>query len=333
MPEQFGSKRNNIGYLSFKKHKNFKNPNSLYIKKKNGKYWISFCYGEATQNNHAFNKENLAYLNQCDQTWLEAYTVGIDRGVARPVQANDDIYDFTANQKRNKEKQAKYLKRLQHKLARGQKGSARYKRTKQRIARKHENIANIRKDFCHKTSHQIVTDKQNKIIVLEDLNTKGMTKRPKAKPNNRGGWEKNNSRAKAGLNKAILDKGWHQLEIFIAYKAQRAGKAFFKVSAKCTSQECADCGYTHPDNRQKQTDFVCGSCGHTDNADRNAALVIKKRAIKLILHSGTELSKRGVLHLDTGRGAKGKSSNANALDAVGSESSKKKRTVATKVAA
>ena len=118
-------------------------------------------------------------------------------------------------------------------------------------------------------------------------------------------------------------------------KAQKTGKAYFKVSSKYTSQERADCGHTHSDNRQTQTDFVCGYCGHTDNADRNAARVIKKRAIKLILDSGTELSKRGVLtpNLDKGRGAECKSSKANAIDAVGYESSKKKRTAATEVAA
>jgi len=69
-----------------------------------------------------------------------------------------------------------------------------------------------------------------------------------------------------------------------------AGKPFFKVSPHHTSQECADCGHTHPGNRATQSDFLCQKCGHRDNADHNAALVIRKRAIKLILHSGTELA-------------------------------------------
>ena len=56
-----------------------------------------------------------------------------------------------------------------------------------------------------------------------------------------------------------------------------------------TSQECAECGHTHPDNRKSQERFACVGCGHVDNADRNAAIVIKKRAINLMLDSGTEL--------------------------------------------
>ena len=89
----------------------------------------------------------------------------------------------------------------------------------------------------------------------------------------------------------------------------------------------------NPDNRKSQELFKCENCGHTDNADKNAAEVIKKRAIKLILNSGTELSKRGVL-LDSGRGAKCKPLVAIAANAGGNETSKKKRKVTTqKVAA
>jgi hypothetical protein len=52
-------------------------------------------------------------------------------------------------------------------------------------------------------------------------------------------------------------------------------------------------------------------------------MVIKKRAIKLILDSGTELSKRGVL-LDKGRGAKGKTHKPKGICAHGCETLKKK---------
>ena len=200
--------------------------------------------------------------------------------------------------------------------------------------KRHENIANIRKEFCHQTSHKIVANPTNKIIVLEDLNTKGMTKRPAIKQDEQGRYLKNQAKAKAGLNKSILDQGWQQLEQFLSYKTQRAGKAYFKVSAHHTSQECAACGHTHPDNRRSQAEFACVCCGHTDNADRNAAMVIKKRAITMIKHSGSELSKRGVLTLpkDKGRGAESKTVAGKLATAVGTESSKKKRKAACKAA-
>ncbi len=79
--------------------------------------------------------------------------------------------------------------------------------------------------------------------------------------------------------------------------------------------------------------FSCGHCGHIDNADRNAAIVIKKRAINLILNSGTELAGKGIPLLATGRGAVRKPRKAKASFAVRNETSKKKRTVVTAVAA
>ncbi len=71
--------------------------------------------------------------------------------------------------------------------------------------------------------------------------------------------------------------------------------------------------------------FQCENCGHTDNADHNAAELIKKRAIELILHPGTGLSKRGVLLADKGCGATSKTRQAKATRARSREASKKKR--------
>jgi putative transposase len=223
-----GSKRNNIGYLSCKIHREFQLPNSIYIRKECGQYSVSFCY-EAS---------------------------------------NDEV---------------------------------------------------------------IITDKAHLDYLKEAAN---MTKQPKAKQDAAGRYVPNQASAKAGLNKAILDKGWHQLEVFTKYKAANAGKAVFKIPAPYTSQECASCGHTHSDNRKAQALFICGHCGNVDNADRNASLVIKKRAIRLIQDSGAELSGSGVLTLsDTGRGASCKPGKPNRKPASSVETSKKNRTATTHVAA
>ncbi len=146
--------------------------------------------------------------------------------------------------------------------------------------------------------------KDTKLIVFEDLGTQRMTRKPKAKQDANGKYLPNRARAKAGLNKSILDKNWFKLEQYTKYKAHNAGKAFFKVAPNHTSQECAYCHHIHPDNRKSQTRFLCIACGHTDNADFNAAKVIKLRAIRLLTNSGTELSSRGVLSSGgIGRGA------------------------------
>ena len=324
-----GSKTNNIGFLSIKNHSEYNKPKSIYIKRQNGQYTVSFCYDDEDAPLVSDNTEHLDYLRGTSEEYLLDHVLGVDRGVARPVQAGDHDYDFTDKQKAKQEKKAAYIKRQQKRLARQIKGSNRRNRTKQKIGKAHNKIGNIRQDFCHKTSRKLVNLPEAKVIVFEDLRTQSMTRRPKPKQNSdTKKFEKNHARQKAGLNKAILNIGWHKLEVYTKYKAHRAGKAFFKVPAHHTSQECAACGHIHPENRQTQEKFVCLSCGNEDNADRNASLVIKKRAIALIKHPGTGLSKRGVLRLDTGRGAMSKTSEATALIASSNESSKKKRTAA-----
>ncbi|PKH04514.1 transposase, partial [Psychromonas sp. MB-3u-54] len=104
----------------------------------------------------------------------------------------------------------------------------------------------------------------------------------------------------------------------------------FKIPAPYTSQECAKCDYTHPSNRKSQDLFVCGSCGNTDNADNNASLVIKNRAINLILDTGTVLSEKGVLvaKSDSGCGGKRKTSRAKSSASSRQRSVKKEKLVA-----
>ena len=301
-----GTKTNNIGYLSFKSHRNFSEPKSIYIKKYRGLYSISFCYDDGFDERQLLDdKAHLKYLSGETKESLTSKTVGLDRGVAVPVHAGYKAFDFTKEQKQSTTRSQRYIKRLQRRLSKQTKGSNRRNKTKHRIAKHHAKCANIRKDFCHKTSHELVNS-GFQIFVFEDLKTANMTKKPKAKQNQNGTFISNKAAQKAGLNKAILANGWHILESYVKYKAKREAMAVFKVNAAYTSQECAKCENTHPDNRQSQDKFMCGNCGNVDNADSNASKVIAKRAIKLLLDSGTELSKRGVLRLGNGRGSKRK---------------------------
>ena len=318
-----GQKNNNIGYLRFNAHRSFKETNSIYIRKDHGKYFVSFCYeNDQIIENQATLRDHFDYLQTCSKEHLEEICIGIDRGVKRPLQVGNVTYDFTSIAKAKKASKDSYIKRMQKKLSKQKKGSNRRNKTKRKIRKAHRKIADIRNDFCHKASRSIVSDETKKVFILENLQTASMTKASLPKQEN-GKYVKNGKKAKSGLNKSILDTSWNRIETYISYKATWAGKAVFKISPYQTSQECADCGHTHPENRKKQDLFLCVHCGLTENADVNAAHVIKKRAINCFLNSGTELSSKGVL-LDIGRGAKGKTPVAKATDARGQEASKKR---------
>ena len=70
-----------------------------------------------------------------------------------------------------------------------------------------------------------------------------------------------------------------QLRAFIAYKAALAGVTLRVVDPCDTSRTCSVCGHCEEANRRSQSEFRCQSCGHTANADINAALNIRARAL------------------------------------------------------
>lgn len=322
-----GTKKNSFGTVKVNAHRSFKNPASITVKRTAGCWTLSFSFGEEESKLTTYQRDCLLLLRENSPADLHSMVVGIDRGVAVPFQAGDRPFDHEEKAKRKHLARLRYIKGLQTRLARQTKGSGRHKKTKRRIAKVHGSIQNVRQDFLHKTTFELCSS-SHKVFIIEDLKVKNMSKAPKPKPLESGkGFARNGARAKAGLNKRVLAEAWTKFETILHYKSRKFGKVTFKVSPQFTSQECAACGHIHPENRQSQSDFLCLSCGHRDNADHNAALILKKRAISLILDSGAELSERGVLtpKSDIGRGAMGKSRRAKSSRAPGDEASKKKK--------
>ncbi len=99
-------------------------------------------------------------------------------------------------------------------------------------------------------------------VVMEDLKTKGMTASASGMIASPG----KNVKAKLGLNRVILGTGWYQLERQVSERA-----VIHQVPPAYTSQRCYGCGYTSSQNRVSQSKFICQQCGHTENADINAA--------------------------------------------------------------
>lgn len=291
-----GTKRNTIGVLKVKWHRKPKRlPNSLWIRVEHGRWTVSFSYEDGFDDGTLLDLEaHLAWLKETPRARLEAMVTGIDRGVARPIQTQDAYSVPDRKALDRQQRRDRYIRRLQRRLARQVKGSHRRRRTQARIAAQHRKTRNVRDDFLHKSSRAIVDTAH--VVALEDLKLRNLTRRPKPKQcPTTGRWLKNRATQKAGLNRSLLGVGLHRFEVMLKYKMHRANKPVLKVPAHNTSRECAACGHTHESNRPSQACFHCQSCGHTDHADRNAARVIAKRAIDLILHSGTELSSRGVL--------------------------------------
>lgn len=88
---------------------------------------------------------------------------------------------------------------------------------------------------------------------IEDLRTKQMTATARGTVESPG----SNVRQKAGLNRAILDRGWHQIDRLLSYKTEQAGARLVRVRPSGTSQECHRCGSSAPGQRESQALFRC----------------------------------------------------------------------------
>jgi putative transposase len=97
---------------------------------------------------------------------------------------------------------------------------------------------------------------------------KGMTRSAKGTSVEPG----RNVKAKAGLNRAILDNAPYERKRQLAYKAPRFGSELRLVRPAVTSQRCSACGLCDPESRPGcGRPFRCTACGHAEHADLNAA--------------------------------------------------------------
>lgn len=163
------------------------------------------------------------------------------------------------------------LKRKQRKLSRKQKGSNRRAKACRLVARAHQRLADARRDHLHKLSRHIVDE--NQIVVVEDLNVKGMTRNH-------------------NLAKAISDAGWGTLVRFLEYKCERDGKAFVRVDRFFpSSKACSSCGAIRDRLPLDIRQWMCPRCGARHDRDINAAINIRDEGLR-ILAAGTVASAR-----------------------------------------
>jgi putative transposase len=192
-----------------------------------------------------------------------ATAVGVDRGVAVAVATSDGELRhrefLTVGERRRGV-------RLQRKLSRCAPRGGNRDQTRAALVVIRARERRRRADFCAQTAHQLTT--ANALVVVEDLKTKQMTRSAKGTLQAPG----RNVKAKSGLNRAILAKGWHQFTLALSSAARYSGTTVTKVPAAYTSQRCSSCGQVDPRSRESQAVFRCTSCRYGPvHADVNAA--------------------------------------------------------------
>lgn len=225
-----------VGYVRAIFHRPIegKMKNCTVSKTKSGKYFVSI---------------------QCEVEILDPVQkpgrVGIDLG----------LKDFVTLSTGEKVKPPKHLRKSerrlrirQRRLSRKQKGSNNRAKARLRVAIQHERVANKRKDFHHKLSHDLVS--RFGFIAFENLNVAGMIKNHH-------------------LAKSISDAGWSQFVGFCEYKQGWAGGQIEKRDRFFPSSKlCSACGQINHLLKLSDREWMCLGCGVVHDRDENAALNI-----------------------------------------------------------
>ena len=209
--------------------------------------------------------------------------VGIDRGVSVPLMLSDGSAYMLPERLDVIERRARKAQRI---LARRKRGSNRHALARKRVAALKAKAARIRKHWAHETTTDIC--RNHGTAVIERLRTRDMTASAAGTVEEPG----RNVAQKRGLNRAILNVGWHQIETMLFYKAHRV----VKVDPRFTSQTCSCRGAVDSRSRKNQASFVCTTCGFHANADHNAALNILYRGNTPVVEPQVTAASKRKLH-------------------------------------
>ena len=187
---------------------------------------------------------------------------GIDLGLK-------DFLIFDTGEKIHNPKILKSLEKKYRKLAkavsRKQLKSNNRNKARIKLAKFHEHIVNIRKDFLHKLSTQLV--KEYDIICIEDLCFKGFMKSNKAK--------------------SYQDIAQSEFIRQLKYKAEWHNKIVSKIDRFYPStQLCSECGYKNPALKDTSIrEYDCPKCGTHHDRDINAAKNILREGLRILENS------------------------------------------------
>ena len=172
------------------------------------------------------------------------------------------------------------LKLLQKRVSRKRLSSNNWLKAQKKVAKLHEYVANCRKDWHRKLSHQLCD--HNGMIFVEDLNLVGLSR--------------------GMLGKHCLDAGFGKFFNILEQVCFKRGVYFQKVDAKKTSQICPSCQHETGKKRCSAVLGVsptrycikktlaerihkCENCGYETDRDVAAAQVVLQRGFAAVGHT------------------------------------------------
>lgn len=203
-----------------------------------------------------------------------AGTVGVDLGVkSLAVLSTGEMIDNPRHVRRAQ----KALTKAQRALARTERHSRRQRKARARVARVHHATSVRRATALHQVTKRLASGWVT--IGVEDLNVSGMTRSARGTVESPG----RNVRAKAGLNRSILDASPGEFRRQLEYKTRWHGSGLVTVGRWFpSSKTCSGCGAVKTKLSLSERVFECDGCGVALDRDVNAAVNIAAEATRLL---------------------------------------------------
>lgn len=194
-------------------------------------------------------------------------SIGIDVGITNLAVCSHNEEPYKNINKTNKVKKLeKKLRRLQRKVSKKyekNKEGGSYVKTnniiklENNIKKLHKKLDNIRTDYRHKVTTEIVKAKPSR-IVMERLNINGMLKNKH-------------------LSQSIAKQGLYELKSMLKYKTEKYNIEFVEADKWYpSSKTCSECGYIKPKLSLSERIFVCECCGAEIDRDKNASINLSR---------------------------------------------------------
>ena len=190
--------------------------------------------------------------------------LGVDLGIRNLAVCSDDSIYPNINKTKKIKDLEKQMRRLQHSISRkyemNKEGSEFVKtkniiKSEQKLLKMHHRLNNIRKNYLHNTSKEIV-DKNPKFICIDNLDIQKMMKNKY-------------------LAKAIQDQSLYEFSRQLEYKSKYKGISFIRAEKNYpSSKKCNCCGRINKDFKLYQKTFRC-ECGNVIDINKQAALNLK----------------------------------------------------------
>lgn len=190
-----------------------------------------------------------AYEVETESTPKSVDVVGVDLGIKELATLSTGV---TFPNPKAYRKNIQKLKRLSKAHSRKKKGSSNRHKSKIKLAKHHNRVSNIRKDSLHKVTNYLC--KNHAVIVVEDLNVRGMMSNHK-------------------LAQSIADCGFHEFKRQLDYKCKKFGSKLVVADRWFPSSKiCSSCGTKKETLLLSERVYSCGHCGHVIDRDLNAAI-------------------------------------------------------------